>query len=725
MLITALLVSLISSTISYFIMTSIFKNTLNTQTLQLSEKISDEAQYTILTLFLILFPIPLFIALIPALFIRRKVKYATQLFHNKLKEINSVKDLTTLKASELNLGFTEFNNIAEEVEIFTTRLKDIAIDKEIMEFEIKILEKIMITSDDIRDWKALVSKLLTEMNKVINACALFSIFHVDDGVYDVEVFWRNKPDDSIKSSVERVINKLILNDKLVFQGLVNFNVIHNIIDKTIELTGISEADIELKMKTIILDNPQVGGVVGIGIQTDTSKDSFRTLMIEGILTTLISAVGSIKAIYKYTKDLEFYATRDPLTGLFNQRLFWELLGSEAAKARRHMGKFVVMIIDFDKFKLINDTHGHKFGDNFLKTYSAAINDQLRQGDILCRYGGDEFAIILPETQSDRAFIVAQRIKDAIENTSMTSPNMDVINATISIGMASFPDHADNGQDIFLIADTMLYKSKEKGRNTISIPSEQDIGEIYKKMSEKSFLVLRAIDDNLLIPYFQPIVDTASKKILGHELLMRIVADNNIIAAKEFLEFADNMGLMQKLDFILMDRAFQKMAEERYFDNLFVNMTVKGLKISEFVLRLMELVNRYSLDPNIIVFEVSEKEILKNMGLLEKLIMELNFKGFRFAIEGFGRGLTSFQYIKHFPVDYIKIHNSLLKSSINDVVDKAYLRSMITLGRELNITIIAECIESSEDKILAINEKIECCQGYCIGNPGPEFMKTYS
>ncbi|MBF0542178.1 MAG: bifunctional diguanylate cyclase/phosphodiesterase [Nitrospirae bacterium] len=683
-----------------------------------------EAENKVLKFFLILFPIPLIIALIPALYIRKKVAVSAKLFNDKLKEINSVKDLTTLKTSDLNLGFTELNNIFHEVEKFTTKLKDVAIDKEIMEFEIKILEKLMITSDVIRDWKALVSKLLTEMNKVINACALFSIFHVDEGVYDIEVFWRCKPQDSTKESVERVINKLIIKDNQVFNESSTFNVMHNVIDKTIELPEISESDIELQMKTIILENPQVGGVIGVGVQTEISKDSFRILMIEGILTTLISAVGSIKAIYKYTKDLEFYATRDPLTGLYNQRLFWELLGSESAKARRHKGKFVLMIIDFDKFKAINDTHGHKFGDNFLKTYSNAINDQLRQGDILCRYGGDEFTVLLPETQKDRAMIVAERIKNAIENTSMTSPNKDTVNATISIGMAAFPDHGDNGQDIFLIADTMLYKSKETGRNTISVPTEEDIGEIYQKVSEKSLLVLRAIDENLLMPYFQPIVDTATKKILGHELLMRIIADNSVTPAKEFLEYADNMGLMQKLDFILMDRALQKMAAEKYSDTLFVNMTIKGLKISEYILKLMELVNKHRIDPSMIVFEVSEKEIIKNMGLLEKLIIELNFKGFRFAIEGFGRGLTSFQYIKHFPVDYIKIHNLLLKSAASDSVDRAYLRSIITLARELNITIIAEYIENSDDNILAVNEKIECCQGYYSGKPGPEFVKEY-
>jgi len=682
-----------------------------------------EAENRVIKYFLILFPIPLLIALIPALYIRRKVSGSTSMFKNKLEEINSVKDLTTLQMSDLNLGFTELNDIFREVEKFTTKLKGVAIDKEIMEFEIKILEKLMITSDVIRDWKALVSKLLTEMNKVIDACALFSIFHVDEGVYDIEVFWRSKPSDSIKASVERVINKLIMKDNSVFKGLTSFNVIHNIIDKNTDLTNITEADIELQMKTILLDNPQVGGVVGVGVHSDISRDSVRSLMIEGILTTLISAVGSIKAIYKYTKDLEFYATRDPLTGLYNQRLFWELLGSESAKARRHKGKFAVMIIDFDKFKLINDTHGHKFGDDFLKTYSTAINGQLRQGDILCRYGGDEFTIILPETPKDHAIVVAERVKEAIENISMTAPNNDTVKATISIGMATFPDHADNAQDIFLIADTMLYKSKGAGRNTISIPTDDDIGDIYQKMSEKSFLVLRAIDDNLLMPYFQPIINTSSNKIIGHELLMRIIADNNVIAAKEFLEFADNMGLMQKLDNILLDKAFQKISAEGYTGNLFVNMTTKGLKISDFVIKLMELVNKHNIDSNLIVFEISEQEIIKNMGLLEKLIIELNFKGFRFAIEGFGHGLTSFQYIKHFPVDYIKIQSSLLKSASTDKIDKAYLRSILTLAHELNIVTIAEFIECSEDNEQVNDEKIDCCQGYFRGMPSPEFMKN--
>lgn len=683
-----------------------------------------EAQDILLRYFFILFPIPLFIALVPALFVRSKVLNPTLIFKNKLKEINSVKDLKTIEQSDLNLGFTEFNNIFLEVKSFITKLKDVAIDKEIMEFEINILKKLMITSDVIFDWKALVSRLLTELSKVINACALFSIFYVDEGIFDIEVFWINTPQESIKNNVERVINKLILNDKSVFKGSSSFNVTHNIIDETIELTNIIEAEIELKMKTMILDNPLVGGVIGVGIHSDISKDSVRALLIEGVLTTLMSIVGSIRAIYKSTKDLEFFATRDPLTGLYNQRLFWDLLISETSKARRHKGKFVVIMIDFDKFKLINDIHGHKFGDDFLKTYSSVISGQLRQSDILCRYGGDEFGIILPETPKDNAMIVAERIKDAIENTSMISPSKDTVNATISIGMAAFPDHADNDRDIFLIADSMLYKSKEAGRNAISVPSEQDISNIYKEMTEKSFLVLKAVDDNLLIPYFQPIIDIASKKILGHELLMRIVSGTEVTPAREFLEFAGNSGLMQDMDFILMGKAFQKMTEERYSDNLFVNITIKGLKINEFVSRLMKLITKHNIDPKKIIFEVSEKEILKNMGLFEKLVIELKAKGFRFVIEGFGHELTSFQYIRHFSLDYIKIHNSLLKSSVTDIIDRAYLRSILTLCHELNIAIIAEFIECSEDVLLAANEKIQCCQGFYTGKPQPEFMKTY-
>ena len=149
-------------------------------------------------------------------------------------------------------------------------------------------------------------------------------------------------------------------------------------------------------------------------------------------------VGSIKAIYKYTRDLEYYATRDPLTNLYNQRLFWELLGYEIGRAQRHNEKFSLLVIDLDNFKNINDSHGHIIGDRFLAGIADVIHSTLRDGDILARYGGDEFVVILPDADEEQVFLVATRILESAGAFALAAHDGTKVKATVSIGFAVYP-----------------------------------------------------------------------------------------------------------------------------------------------------------------------------------------------------------------------------------------------------------------------------------------------
>ena len=228
-----------------------------------------------------------------------------------------------------------------------------AVDREVLEFELRLLEKFIITSDVVKDWKEHVMRLLLEINKVIPACTLFSLFQIDEEICDLEIFWTHAPSEELKERVVAIIRrKIAIENPRLASASLKCN--HNIADSFQVPAEVSEADIELQTKSIILQNPQIGGVVGIGVQSELTKDAIRSLVIDGVLTTLLNVVGSIKAIYKYTKDLEYYATRAPLTNLYNQRLFWELLGYEIGRAQRHGQKFSLLVIDLDNFKNIND-----------------------------------------------------------------------------------------------------------------------------------------------------------------------------------------------------------------------------------------------------------------------------------------------------------------------------------------------------------------------------------
>jgi len=650
-------------------------------------------------------------------FAMKRFKASMDLFRTKIEAVGTMKDLNQLDVSQANLGFEEFNEIFRYINLLVDRLKNIAVDKDVLEFEIKLLEKFIITSNVVRDWREFIKELLLEINSIIDAYALLTIFRIEDEGYEWEVFWRNTPSPATIALFERIVRaQLEMNPH--FQGASILQINHHVSDDSKALQELSRRDIELQTKSLLLETPRIGGIVGIGVQSTMAQDPVRHIVIGSILTTLLNLVGSVKAIYKYTKDLEYYATRDPLTDLYNQRMFWELLGYEVGRSERHHQKFGVMVLDMDNFKTVNDRYGHPFGDAFLQAFARLLHQAVRQGDMIVRYGGDEFAIILPDAGESQAYQVAQRVAELLEAFTLDTPDGTRIKASTSIGIAIFPEHGDNPRDLFLVADNMMYKAKRAGKNCIALPSEDEMAEVFKKASDKGLMIIRAIEERRIIPYFQPIINTANGEAIIHELLMRLQVGDDVVAANEFIEEAEAMGLAHKMDYQLIEKAFAQIREQGYQGMLFVNLSPKALIVGEFIGHIHKLVIDYAIDPGRIVFEITERETVSNLSLLEKFVLDLKSRGFSFAIDDFGSGYSSFHYIKRFPVDYIKIEGEFIRNILADGEYRAFTKSIVTLAKELHIKTIAEYVE--DESIL--NEVrlfgIDYAQGYHVGRPGP-------
>ncbi|MDR3580779.1 MAG: hypothetical protein P4L44_12535, partial [Oryzomonas sp.] len=246
-------------------------------------------------IFALLLPTPFLMSFIVARFINKRIGTAIDILGEKVHSVNALSDLTTLQLHDERLMFKELDAIFDEFGNLISRIKNVAVGKEMLEFEIQVLERFIITSDVIRDWKERVCYLLTEVNKVMQVYAIFCVFQIDEEAYDIEVFWMNPPSPSTLNVMDEIIRERIAHEKLLLDSV---KVVNNVVNAKGVLQELDCDEIELQTKSLFLDMPQIGGVVGIGVQSQVAHDPIRSLVIGGILTTLLNVVGSIKAIYK-------------------------------------------------------------------------------------------------------------------------------------------------------------------------------------------------------------------------------------------------------------------------------------------------------------------------------------------------------------------------------------------------------------------------------------------
>lgn len=676
----------------------------------------DKGKSKLLLPLLLIAPLPFIVALLIALFMEKKLSTTLSSLSKKIDNIHKLSDLNRIAVKDIDLGFTEFNHIFEQVHSLGKKLQTVAVDKDLLEFEIRLLEKFVITSDVVRDWRKYICSLLVEIHPVLKAYTFFSAFKIDEELFDLEIFWVRPPSWETKATMERAIKELLLKSGNFDQlSLSNFN--HNIAQPDADPIELGDTDISIQTKSIALDSRNIDGMVGIGISAATINEATYKLVIDSTLSTLLNLVASVKAIYKYTKDLEHYATRDPLTNLYNQRLFWEMLENEVHRAERHGYQFSLLVIDLDNFKSLNDSYGHSFGDHFLIAFSEAAQQALRTDDIFARYGGDEFVVILPETDQQDAQVIAERILDYINHHTLSDPHGNPVTTTVSIGTAVYPEHATDIKDLFMFADNMMYKAKAEGKNQVGIPSEHEVLEVFRNIGEKSIIISNAIEQKSIIPHFQPIMNVQNNELAAVEVLSRIQLENGeMLGAHEFIEISEKMGVINKLDQVVMENAFHTINENGYHGLIFLNLSPRSLMLSDLVNNTKSLAEKYNIPLGNIVFEITERDTVHNIESLEMNLRHLNSEGFKLAIDDFGSGFSSFHYLKRFPIDFVKIEGDFIRNMANDPRDAAFVKSIANLAHELKIDVIAEYVENEEVLDHVRGAGIKFAQGNFIGKP---------
>jgi len=591
---------------------------------------------------------------------------------------------------------------------------------EALKFQTRLLKELAITFDSVKSWREQIKNILRESAKIVDILFIYTAFRSEDERYALELFWVNTPSPASRNIAETVIHEGFLG-KPAFDAMQESAISHAALLPS-PLREMSRELVELETKTFGLAIPVTSGIVGIGLRLDREKDATDALIVESILTAIVNIVSSVMAVTTYTREIERFATRDPLTNLYNQVAFWDLLEYETERSKRQKYSFSLLVMDIDNFKAINDTCGHEVGDTFLKQFASLVKTAVRKGDVPARYGGDNFTAILPVCDEEQAYIVAKRIIESLRALSLPSPEGVRAKGTVSIGLAVYPGHAAEAKDLFLLADSMMVQAKTLGKDRVCVPSEHDTVGALRSLGGKNILIMEALGQKTVVPYFQPIINMKTRRVEAYEVLTRIVTPDGVIAAAEFIETAETMGAIGRLDYQLIERTFEKVKKERYDGALFLNLSPKALILSEFIPTVRSLLREYGINPAKMVFEITERDTVKNLGLVEKFIHDLRSEGFRFAIDDFGSGYSSFQYIRKFSIDFLKIDGEFVKNMTEKgTIEKAIVTSIAALAKSLGIKTIAEYVETEQIMSDVESVGIDFAQGYYIRRPSPELL----
>ena len=449
-----------------------------------------------------------------------------------------------------------------------------------------------------------------------------------------------------------------------------------------------------------------------------SQHPLLSLLLILLPLPAITAVILWRAMSTYAGKPSLFSTRDPLTNLYNQTVFWDYLGYETERSKRQNYRFSLLCLDLDDFKAVNDLYGHDVGDEVLIEFAGLFKAAVRKGDIPARYGGDNFTAILPVCDEAQAYAVAKRLMESLQVYAFVHSGK-TIRLTASIGISTFPDHAKDAQDLYLLADGMLTHAKSAGKDRTSMPDDGFDADILKSAGKMSLCIIEAIRKKQVVPFFQPIICMKEQTILAYEVLTRIVTPDGIMPAAAFIEQAEGMGAIGKIDCLIMEQAFAMVKQNRFHGKLFINLSPKALIHDEFIPTVRKLMRDCGIEPSNLVFEITERDTVKNLNLIEKNICNLKQEGFQFAIDDFGSGYSSFLYIKMFQVDYLKIDGEFIRNMTGSGTEDAIVSNITALAGSLGIKTIAEHVES---EVIFGNVRsigIDCAQGYFIQRPAPD------
>lgn len=437
----------------------------------------------------------------------------------------------------------------------------------------------------------------------------------------------------------------------------------------------------------------------------------------------------VAAVAQRDIQIERISYYSPQTNLPNRRLFLERLEQDTAQAQRDDRLVALMLIDVDRFKQINDSFNHAAGDQLLQTVAGRLKAQARTGDTLAHLGGDEFGLVLPGmTSAQNAADVAQRLIDSFSREAVSVGGSEIF-ITICVGIAIYPfDGVDTNTLMKNLAAALRY-AKEAGPSNFQYYETQMNATAWQRLTLETEL-RRAQERDEFLLYYQPKLDLSSGDVVGMEALLRWQNPvRGLVAPDEFIPLLEKTGLILPVGSWVLDRACRQTAEWQLAGlanaHVAVNLSVMQLKQPDFVSMVRETLERYGLcgRPGMLELELTESLLMKDLDGTIHILSELQEMGVHLSIDDFGTGYSCLSYLKHLPVNSLKIDRSFIRHLPIDSADAAIVKSIIALGKGLGLKVIAEGVETVEQ--LACLQAMKCdeIQGYLISRPVPADQMT--
>jgi diguanylate cyclase (GGDEF)-like protein/PAS domain S-box-containing protein len=423
------------------------------------------------------------------------------------------------------------------------------------------------------------------------------------------------------------------------------------------------------------------------------------------------------------RRLTWLAGHDPLTELYNRRSFQIEFEKILTLAKRYHHNSSLLFLDLDHFKYINDSSGHQAGDALLQMVAKKLREITRSSDLVARLGGDEFAIVIPESDIRGAKQFADKLLEELKQIAIPLKGRSY-RISASIGIVTYPQHGANFHELLSNADLAMYQAKEAGRNCWHVfhDSEQAREQLSEKVTWKD-RIERALAEERMTLHFQPIMDIASGEISYYEVLIRMIAkDGTLIMPGEFIGVAEHTGLIHQINHYVLNAAIEKLASLRELENpiaLSINLSGRVIDDPRLLQQLTYLLSSHDVDPQHLVFELTETAALADVNAAERLMSELQTLGCRFAMDDFGVGFSSFYYLRELPLDIVKIDGSFIKQLPNNPKDQVFVKALTEMAHALGKETVAEFVEDESTLNLLADLGVVYAQGYYIGRPSPQ------